>query len=451
MARGELSYSKVRALTRVATPDNEGELLELARHATAAHVERLVRAWRRVERVASPEAEAERHRSRFLRLHPDEDGSWVIRGRLDPEVGAVLQKALAWGREALYRRDPAAGAGVEVSVGGSTGTAPGEGDIAIAEGSTAEQQRADALGLVAERALAGLETEAESTSEGLPTATGAESTSEGIAAEADSGRRPMPVGRADRFQVVVHVEVPPRQGPEEEREREETFPRKRLEEEERPGTSPRRGGLARAGRIDEEIFSGETARRLACDAGRVVMTHDTDGNVLDVGRRRRTVPPALRRALDHRDGECRFPGCGCRYTDAHHIRHWSEGGETKLENLVLLCRRHHRAVHEEGYRVEVVKGDVAGGKRGEAGEGEPAAGEGGKWRVHFFRPDGSPIPEVPPVPELPPDPVEALVRGHRKDGIDPDPWTPTPDWHGEPLDYGLALDMFWGLRGPDRG
>jgi hypothetical protein len=93
--------------------------------------------------------------------------------------------------------------------------------------------------------------------------------------------------------------------------------------------------------------SAETSRRLACDAALVVMTHTPDGSVLDVGRKTRTIPPAIRRALTARDAHCRFPGCTGRHTDAHHLEHWADGGATRLDNLVLLCRRHHRAVHEE--------------------------------------------------------------------------------------------------------
>ncbi len=74
------------------------------------------------------------------------------------------------------------------------------------------------------------------------------------------------------------------------------------------------------------------------------MRHSDDGAVLDVGRRTRTVPPSIRRALLARDGTCRFPGCISRRCDAHHIEHWLDGGETSLGNLVLLCRRHHRSV-----------------------------------------------------------------------------------------------------------
>ena len=67
------------------------------------------------------------------------------------------------------------------------------------------------------------------------------------------------------------------------------------------------------------------------------MTHDDTGRVLDVGRKTRAVSPALRRALEYRDGGCRFPGCGLTFCDAHHVEHWADGGETKLDNLVLLC------------------------------------------------------------------------------------------------------------------
>ena len=99
-------------------------------------------------------------------------------------------------------------------------------------------------------------------------------------------------------------------------------------------------------------LAAETARRLCCDAGIVVSTHRS-GKVLDVGRRRRTISPALGRALRARDGCCQFPGCtNHRFVDAHHIEHWAHGGETALDNLVLLCRHHHRLVHEGGYKLE---------------------------------------------------------------------------------------------------
>ena len=104
------------------------------------------------------------------------------------------------------------------------------------------------------------------------------------------------------------------------------------------------------------------------------MRHAPDGQVVEVGARARTIPPALRRALHHRDRGCRFPGCGLPFGQGHHIRHWAHGGPTTLSNLALFCRRHQRAVHEQGYQMD-----------------RQADGE-----LHFRRPDGRLLPEVPP-------------------------------------------------------
>ena len=259
MQRGQLSYSKVRALTRVATPENERSLLDFARCGTASHVERLVRAWRQVDRVAEARDEKRRHETRELRTWVDDDEMVVVRGRLSPEVGAVVMRALDAGSERLRQEaaetDPAA---EEVTTG---------------------QRRADALGLVAETALA---------------------------ADLDRG------SSGDRFQVVVHVD--------------ESV----LEHDDAPGQSALEDG---------PYVSAETSRRVACDAAKVVLTHGCNDRALDVGRKTRTVPPALRRALTARDRRCRFPGCTARHCDAHHVRHWAQGGATSLDNLLLLCRR----------------------------------------------------------------------------------------------------------------
>ncbi len=140
LARGELSYAKVRALTRVATPETEVRLLAVGLAGTAAHVERIVRGWRRVDRLAEARETARQHASRGLHVHQDEDGMVVLRGRLTPEVGALLQRALAAARETLYqRRRSEAAAGIP-------------GDPATERPSMAQQQ-ADALALLAETAL----------------------------------------------------------------------------------------------------------------------------------------------------------------------------------------------------------------------------------------------------------------------------------------------------------
>jgi hypothetical protein len=120
----------------------------------------------------------------------------------------------------------------------------------------------------------------------------------------------------------------------------------------------------------------ETARRLACDAS-VVRILERDGRPLSVGRKRRSVPPALRRALKSRDRVCRFPGCTQRrFLHAHHIDHWAQGGRTDLSNLIHVCFHHHRLLHEGGYSIE--------------------RGAGGALR--FRRPDGKVISTAPPRP-----------------------------------------------------
>ncbi|PYN25277.1 MAG: hypothetical protein DMD76_12785 [Candidatus Rokuibacteriota bacterium] len=149
------------------------------------------------------------------------------------------------------------------------------------------------------------------------------------------------------------------------------------------------------------------------------MRHDPAGRVTDVGARTRTIPPALRRALQHRDRGCRFPGCRLPFGQGHHIRHWANGGPTTLSNLAMLCRRHHRAVHEEGYQVE----------RQPDGE------------LRFRRPDGQLLSQVPPPATVPTDPVETLRAQNYARGLHIDAQTSRPAWFGECLDLGYAIDV----------
>jgi len=344
LARGELSYAKVRALTRVATPETEARLLAVGRAGTAAHVERIVRGWRRVDRLAETREAARQHAGRAVHVYRDDDGTVVLRGRLTPEVGALLLRALDAARETLYQR--------------SRAIAPPASDPA-AESPTRPQQQADALALLAETVLHH---------------------------ELDPGTP------GERYQVVVHVDAGV------------------LADPDQPGQSVLEDG---------PHVSAETSRRLGCDASRVVMRHDADGKVVEVGARTRTIPPALRRALLHRDRSCRFPGCHVRFGEGHHVRHWAQGGPTTLSNLALLCRRHHRAVHEEGY-------------------GITRAPDGA---LQFRRPDGRLLPEVPAPPPLPTDPVEALRAEHAAQGLRLHARTGLAGWLGERLDVGWAIDV----------
>jgi hypothetical protein len=161
-----------------------------------------------------------------------------------------------------------------------------------------------------------------------------------------------------------------------------------------------------------------------------MMQHDEDGRLVEIGARTRTIPPALRRALHHRDPTCRFPGCGVRFSQGHHLRHWAQGGPTTLSNLALLCRRHHRAVHEEGYQVE---------RRPDGA-------------LEFRTPRGWLLPDVPPPPAVLADPVQALRAQHEAQGLSFDARTLRPRWAEEPLNVGWAIDVLHPLanRLPER-
>jgi 5-methylcytosine-specific restriction endonuclease McrA len=354
LAHGQLSYAKVRALTRVATAETEARLLAVGRAGTAAHVERIVRGWRRVDRQAEAREAARQHAGRALHVYRDEDGTVVLRGRLAPEVGALLLRALDAARETLYQRRRATEA--VLPVGDSASEAP-----------TWAQRQADALALLAETALHH---------------------------ELDPG------APGERYQVVVHVDAAVLADPDE------------------PGQSVLEDG---------PHVSAETSRRLACDASRVVMRHDGEGRVVEVGARTRTIPPALRRALQHRDRGCRFPACDVRVGQGHHVRHWAQGGPTSLSNLALLCRRHHRAVHEEGYQLERLPDGA----------------------LQFRRPNGWLLPDVPPPAAVPTDPVGALRVQHAAQGLRVHARTGLPGWLGERLDVGWAIDVLHPLARRD--
>jgi hypothetical protein len=159
-----------------------------------------------------------------------------------------------------------------------------------------------------------------------------------------------------------------------------------------------------------ERSAGATSRRLCCDASVVRLTKAPDGSILDVGRRTRTIPPALRRALEARDRGCRYPGCGSRFTDAHHVIPWAAGGDTSLGNCVLLCKYHHRLVHEGGWTVDWW------------GEGRPV----------FYDPRGGVHCEVRwEAPELGEDLVKGLLEENRQRGVEPDPCALGAHWKKE--------------------
>lgn len=107
--------------------------------------------------------------------------------------------------------------------------------------------------------------------------------------------------------------------------------------------------------LDGTLLTADQLRRIACDSSVLPAVLGGTGQPLDIGRETRTIPTGLRRALIIRDRGCAFPGCDRPpgWTDAHHVRHWADGGITALDNLVLLCRHHHRTVHPQPWTVSI--------------------------------------------------------------------------------------------------
>ena len=279
-SRGELSYSKVRAITRIANADNEDMLLDWAMAGTASHVEKLVRKYRQADRARETDRAKRQHQERKLVAFYDHDGQLVIQGRLKPEQGALLMKALEVAQAELAPADDPDDLD-DLDVPAGTSDTPRTPECPSSRGRTpfdAGQRMADALARVAERSLAA------------------------GAAEASS---------QDRFQVVVHVDAEVLADPEADG---------RCELESGP------------------VLAAETARRLSCDGSVLKMGHGPD-NELIPGRKSRVISAPLRRALLARDGSgCRFPGCHCRGREGHHVEFWAKGGPTVLQSLLILCK-----------------------------------------------------------------------------------------------------------------
>ncbi len=275
-SRGELSYAKVRAITRVATRKNEDLLLAQARGTTGAELERICAGFRRLGPTVALDDER-----RFVRRRTLGDGLVQIEMRLLPDEAERVWQAIAEARRALAADDTAES---------SRAAGPTLVDAAVA--------MADAS-LVVGRPAAG-------------------------------------TVAADRRMLFVHLSE------------------HRVERAEEISQGEGRGDVPWNAELQDGTgISGATLLRLACDTSLLVARTDVDGRVLDLGRRSRTVSPTMLRALRLRDRRCRFPGCrSAAFVDAHHIEHWADGGETSIDNLVLVCHAHHVALHEGGFAVE---------------------------------------------------------------------------------------------------
>jgi hypothetical protein len=335
LAAGRLSYSKVRAMTRIATPATEADLVAMALTSTGAQMDRIAAGTRRGRALGEVN---ERRARRDVNWHWGDDGSLVVQGRLAPEDGAVFIAAV----EAFQALQPKP-----------------EPEAALRP--SAAQSRADALIELARAAVAALDAETPSRNTDL---------------------------------VHLHVEL-----------------------------DQLSAIVLPEGEAGPRIENGpdvhpETLRRLCCDSALVVVAHHAagkSGGSMDVGRRTRVVPAALRRAVLLRDkGCCRHPGCtNTRFVEVHHVWHWALGGPTALWNLITLCTAHHHLVHEEGWPMFA---DGLGGFR-------------------FYRPDGVEIPAV----TAPLTGNTAELRAQHTDTITKD--TAWPDWYGEYLDLPLTVEL----------
>ncbi len=363
-AAGRLSYAKVRALTRIATPDNEEGLAEIAGPMTGNQLERFARAHRQV----SPAEDATARVRRRLTWRFEEDGSLAGTFRLPPLQAALLLKALrAAAGDVEHPHDDtepdvSAETPADSQARAETSTSLADALVAIAEAylsdkvATADNPDVyqvivhvgtDAVGHAGTNAIA------------------ADDPSD-VSAETPSAEQPVPGDPADPARR--HVE-------------------------------------------DGPAISASTARTLACTATLSWMLHDHDRTLLDVGRRRRRPTAALRRAARERDKcRCRFPGCESRRVDLHHIQYWSNGGRTKLTNLISLCKYHHMLVHDRGYLIKSGAGDA----------------------FIFYRSDGAAIPASPALP-----PPDGTIEGCHDADITPG--TIIPAWYGERLDLDHAI------------
>ena len=406
-AAGRLSYAKVRALTRIASPETETELTEFATPMTAGQLERFARAHRQVSR-GDPDG---RPACREPKLTWRQDSTGIaVTAHLPHADGAVVLQALrAWLGDLDHPHDPG----------------PDDGGPATRAERLAAQDERDGIDWDAGHAPWQQDkTPAGDLAAALVAVCGQYLS--GRAAAADN---------PDSYQVIIHAgtgaltrapepgagasgvsaETPPEPGAAGGPARatpslqalealKQTVPLLTF-----PETHPAyawRGHVEDGGPVDPA-----TLQMIACNATISTMLHDQNGNLLNAGRRTRKPSAALRRAVRERDRyRCRFPGCESRRVDLHHIRFWANGGETKFENMICLCKRHHRIVHDTGIIIST---------------------SGGAFM--FYLADGTLIPNAPP---LPGGSADGLAGSH---GADLDWHTIIPPHSGERLDLQMAI------------
>jgi hypothetical protein len=402
-AAGRLSYSKVRAISRVATTETEATLVEWALHATAAQLDRLVAAQRRVARTADVRA---RHDARHLTWRWDDDGSLVGSFRLPPEQAAVRLQALeAAKRELPSAVVPASDASAEAHPADPADDTPAEAPAAprpIASEPVGWQFDRALIDAFAERHAAP-DTPAEAppvrvddtpaeASVAVPTPRSVDALVQIATGYLDGKREYTSANRRERYQLVLHATA------------------EQLARDEDEATK----GITTDAGIR---LHPETARRLTCDCPTSTLTDDNHGNPLHLGRRTRRIRGRVARAIRYRDGgRCQAPGCTAPATITHHIRHWARDGKTCLINLISLCDSHHWLVHDGGWTIAVI--------------------QPGLWR--FYAPDGRRLDtDHTPTAASQPLPVDPTIQ----------PDAVTGHWTGDPLDVHYAAAILNQSRG----
>jgi len=395
LRRGEVSYSKARALVRVATPANEALLLDHARLMTAAQLEKLTHKYALVQRHGQDPHSTGDMQRRHVRRRDTEDGMVKIEAVLHPEEAELVWAMLDHRARELVRDplSPTRKAGDDAAESRRCDQNRGVADVADSSPPQASVgSGSDGIGDSAE------------------TRNVSESTSGrdagGLQQRADAARRAF--SRADALVSLAQGYL---RGDRPERSPIEvtlTIAASSLHSE---AADP-----LEAGEMGESFLSQQAARRLSCDAAVVEITESEHGVPLSVERKRRTIAGALRRALYRRDSTCTFPGCTHRiFLEGHHIKHWADGGETSLNNTALLCSFHHRYVHEYGYEIEL----------------------GPDQRPQFRDPYGRVVTAAPPRPDVEDLGWPRIQAMNAPLGIDAD--TIACQWDGQPVDYGTIV------------
>jgi hypothetical protein len=319
-AAGRFSYAKARALTRIAKPETEQALADMAQFMTAGQVERFVQAHRQVSQSSNGQPPPPPEQK--LTWRHNEDGTITIIATLHPEDGAVVLQALRASRDDLdHPHDQENGD----RPSRQAEAVPAE-DLVHAlvdvcasylQGKIAAADNPDVYQVIIHAGAGAITQDAPHPAD----ATDADTRH----SEPPTAGEPVldvPAETPDRMPAAVQA----------------------------PWPVWHPAWLDRCHVEDGPAISTAALQLIGCNATISTMVHDADGSVLSVGRRTRTPSPALRRAVRERDRHrCRFPGCESRRVDLHHIRYWSNGGHTSQDNLLSLCRRHHRVVHDKGY------------------------------------------------------------------------------------------------------